>query len=73
MKYGQREIIAPLPIQVKWAGDTAVIVVDNLSIPNGGTYSARVLFYGKTYAGSWSGGEKGGLLTGIITPNKDSK
>lgn len=71
MKYGQREIVAPLPIQVKWAGDTAVIVVDNMAIPNGGTYSARVLFYGKTYAGSWAGGEKGGVLSGIITPNKD--
>ncbi len=67
MKYREQEIVVPIPVQVKWAGDTPVIVVDNLSIPGGGTYSARVLFYEKTYAGSWTGTRRGGLLNGIIT------
>jgi hypothetical protein len=70
MKYGGREMSLPLPIEVKFAGDTPVIVVNNLMIPAGGTYSARVVFYQNTYAGSWTGGDHGGLLSGVITPNK---
>jgi len=72
MKYGNREVVAPIPVQVKWAGDTAVIIVDKMSIPGpggyGGTaYSARVLVYENTYAGNWSGGNRAGLLKGLIT------
>lgn len=67
MKYREQEIVVPIPVQVKWAGDTPVIIVDKLAIPGGGTYSARVLFYEKTYAGSWTGTRRGGLLNGIIT------
>src|SRR5947208_121193 len=66
MKYGDKEIVAPIPVEVKWAGDTPMIVVEKMTVPGGGTYSARVLFYGKTYAGSWTGGEHGGLLSGVI-------
>ena len=71
MKYGDQEIVAPIPVQVKWAGDTAVIIVDKLTIPGGGTYDARVLVYKNTYAGTWSGGERGGLLSGIIEKGKE--
>jgi hypothetical protein len=45
-----------------------VLVVDNMGMPGGGTtYSARVLFHGQSYVGTWSGGENGGLLYGLIT------
>ena len=71
MKYGEREMTIPLPVEVKWAGTTPVLIVDNLQIPGGRSYSARVLFYEKTYAGSWKGGDKGGLLSGIIIKNKE--
>jgi hypothetical protein len=67
MNYGGREMIMPIPVKLKWAGDTPVITVDNLKIPGGGTYSARVLVYDHTYAGTWSGGDKVGLLSGMIT------
>ncbi len=70
MQYGGKEIVAPIPVKVKWAGDTAVIIVDKLAIPGGGTYSARVLVYENTYAGTWSGGDKVGLLSGFITQEK---
>jgi hypothetical protein len=66
MKYGNQEVVLPIPVKVKWAGDTAVIVVDNLTIPGGGTYNARVLVYKGTYAGTWTGGQRGGLLSGMI-------
>ena len=70
MNYGGKEIVAPIPVKVQWAGDTPVIIVDNLKIPNGGTYSARVLVYSNTYAGTWSGGDKIGLLSGTIANEK---
>lgn len=60
-----------MPVQVKWAGDTPVLIVDNLAVPGGATYSARVMFYGKTYSGSWTGGTHGGLLHGVVTNAKE--
>lgn len=67
MKYGGQEIVAPLPAQVKWAGDTAVICITDLAMPTGKKYSARLLIYQDTYAGTWSGGASVGLLNGQIT------
>lgn len=68
IQYGKRDVIAPIPIKVKWAGDTAVIIVDKVPVPGGGVYSARVMVYENTYSGSWTGGDHGGLLNGVITP-----
>jgi hypothetical protein len=73
MRYKQQDIVAPIPVQVKWAGDTALIIVNNLTIPGGGTYSARVLIHEGTYAGTWSGGNHGGLLNGLITKTAEAK
>jgi len=74
MKYGEREFVLPIPVKVKWAGDTPVVIVDHLQMPGGrNSYTARVLFYEHTYAGTWSGGEHGGLLSGIITNEKEEK
>lgn len=71
IQYNKKDIVAPIPVQVKWASDTPVIILDNIPVPGGGTYSARVLFHGKTYAGTWSGGEHVGLLNGAITNEKE--
>jgi hypothetical protein len=57
--------------QVKWAGDTAVIIVDDFALPGSSTYSARVMVYEQTYAGTWSAGDHGGLLSGVITNQKE--
>ena len=73
MKYREQEIVMPIPVQVKFAGDTAIMIVDKLTIPGGGTYSARLLFYERTYSGTWSGGRGGGMLYGVITNEKDDK
>jgi hypothetical protein len=72
IQYGDKNIVAPIPVQVKWAGDTPVIILDKISIPGGGTYSARVLIFEKTYAGTWSGGDHAGLLNGLIKSNKEN-
>ena len=71
IKVNQKEMVVPIPVEVKWAGDAAVLSVDKLQYPGGGTYSARVLFYEHTYAGTWSGGDHGGLMSGVITNEKD--
>lgn len=67
MKYRDQEMVIPIPVQVKFAGDTAILIVDKLSIPGGGTYSARLMFYERTYSGTWAGGRGGGMLYGVIT------
>lgn len=66
MQYRGKEVSVPVPVQVKWAGDTPVITLDKVTIPGMGTYSARVLLFEKTYAGSWSAGDHGGMLHGIV-------
>ena len=71
IQFNKMDIVAPIPVQVKWAGDTPVIIVDKLQYPGGGTYSARLLIYEHTYAGSWSGGDHGGLMNGVITNEKE--
>jgi hypothetical protein len=67
IQYGKVDMVAPIPIQVKWAGDTPVMIVDNLKLSEGAAYSARVLVYENTYAGTWSADDHGGLLNGVIT------
>ena len=71
IQYGKKDITAPIPVQVKWAGDTPVIVVDDVGVPGSGTYSARVMIYDNTYAGTWKGGDHGGLMNGVITQQKE--
>ncbi len=70
IEYDGRSFVFPVPVQVKWAGDTPVIVVDKLVAP-GGTYSARVMIFEKSYSGTWTAGDHGGLLHGLILPAKE--
>jgi hypothetical protein len=56
----------PLPLQVKWAGDTPVITLTDMALPGMGTYTARVLIYRGQYAGTWSGRNGGGKVFGRI-------
>lgn len=66
IQFGDRDVTLPVPVEVKWAGDTPVITVTRLGFPGIGTYSARVLVYEDTYAGTWSGSNHQGLLNGVI-------
>lgn len=71
VQYGDREpVTVPLPLTVKWAGDTPVITLNKLSLPLLGTYSARVVFNEGRYAGTWSGADHGGALFGRIVPDE---
>ena len=64
IKYGDRDISFPVPVQVRWAGRTPVITLDSVTIPPLGTFDARVLMRRGKYAGTWQHGKKGGHLFG---------
>ncbi|HUY33523.1 MAG TPA: hypothetical protein VMV69_12305 [Pirellulales bacterium] len=72
-QYGKDAAI-PLPLEVKWAGDTPVITLTDAKIPGVGTFTARVLFYRGEYAGTWAAGDHGGKLFGkIVKEETDDK
>jgi len=66
IQYGGKDVTIPVPVQLKWAGDTPVITLDKAALPGLGSYSARVLVYENTYAGTWSASDHGGMLHGVI-------
>jgi hypothetical protein len=66
IQYGDHDVTIPLPLQVKWAGDTPIITLTDMLIPGLGTYTARVVIYRGQYAGTWSGADHGGHLFGKI-------
>ena len=66
IQYGGRDLTLPLPVPVRWAGDTPVISVTDLTVPGAGTYTAHVVIYRGRYAGTWSGADHGGAMWGKI-------
>jgi len=64
--YGGKDMVIPLMVDVHWADDTPVLGVTKLAVPGMGVYSARILFYGDQYAGTWSGGTFGGKMFGRV-------
>lgn len=66
LQFGSHDLPVPVPVQIKWAGDTPVITLTDLTIPGLGTYTARVLLYRDQYAGTWSSKDHGGQLFGKI-------
>lgn len=68
IQYGQRDVTVPITLPIEWAGNTPVIVVDDLTIPGMGTFSARVMFFDGHYSGYWKHGDRGGHMFGIIQP-----
>src|SRR5215207_3517626 len=70
-RIGNSKVPLPLPVPVKWAGDTPVISVTKLAVPTKGTFTARVVIYGDHYAGTWDGGDHGGQMWGRIERAQD--
>lgn len=70
IQYGENDFTVPIPLTVKWAGDTPVITLTDMRIAGSGPYTARVLFHDDKYAGTWSAGAgddaHGGHLYGRI-------
>lgn len=66
IQYNNNDVKVPLPLEVKWAGDTPVITLTKVLVPGLGTFTARVLFYNNEYAGTWSAGDHGGHMYGKV-------
>jgi hypothetical protein len=66
VEFRGQAMTVPLPLQIKWAGDTPMITLTDQALPGMGTYTARVLVYRGQYAGTWSGRNGGGKVFGKI-------
>jgi len=66
IEYGGKDVTIPIPLPVRWAGDTPVVVVDEVELPGFGAVSARVMFFDGHYAGYWKHGTHSGNLFGEI-------
>ena len=66
IKYGNKDFTVPVPLFVRWAGETPVMTMDKITLPGFGTFSARVVLHVDKYAGTWHHDDKGGHLFGRI-------
>ena len=73
IKYGNVDLSVPVPVEVKWAGKTPVITLDNITIPGLGTFSSRVVLDQGKYAGTWTHDKVGGHMFGKIVPLTDEE
>ena len=71
IQYGSHDVTVPVPVKVKWAGDTPILTLTDVAIPGLGTFTARVLFYDKNYVGVWRHGEHSGQHFGRIIPETE--
>jgi hypothetical protein len=73
VKYGNKDVTLPIPLEIKWAGDTPVITLTDLAIPSLGTFTSRVVIYDGKYAGTWQHGKIGGSLFGRLEKASEEK
>ena len=73
VKYGDKDVTVPMPLEIKWAGDTPIITLTDFTIPGLGTFTSRVVIYENRYAGTWQHGQVGGHLFGRLEKAKDEK
>jgi hypothetical protein len=66
------DLVFPIPMKIRWAGDTPMILMTNEKIPGMGTFTARVFFYENRYAGTWQHGAVGGHMWGLIRKGKQA-
>ena len=66
IKYAEHDVTLPVPLEIKWAGSTPVITLDNVTLPGLGTFDARVVLDDDKYAGTWQHDDVGGHLFGRI-------
>ncbi|GIW93983.1 MAG: hypothetical protein KatS3mg110_2024 [Pirellulaceae bacterium] len=71
IRYGEHDVTLPIPLEVKWAGNTPIITLDNVTIPGLGTFDARVVLHDGKYAGTWRHGNVSGHLFGTIEKAPD--
>ena len=81
IQYNKKDVAVAMNLPVKFAGDTPVISLTNFSVPGFGTFTARVVIYNGSYAGTWSSTAAntsgpganlphGGMLFGKVVKNE---
>jgi hypothetical protein len=74
VNYQGKEIEYPFPAVVKFAGDTAVLILNDVRTGrDAAKWSARVLFHDNVYAGRWwetANRDHAGTIAGTITQAK---
>jgi hypothetical protein len=73
IKYNDHDVTIPIPLAVRWAGDTPVITLDSADIPGFGSFTARVLIHDDSFAGMWSGGSHRGELYGRVVKGSEKE
>jgi hypothetical protein len=66
MRYAGIDVTLPITVPMRWVGDTPMITLTDLAVPTLGTFTARVMFFGDRYAGTWQHGNVGGHMFGRI-------
>ena len=66
MRHGDTDMTLPITVPMRFIGDTPVVMLTDYTIPTLGTFTARVMFDGDRYAGTWQHGRVGGLMYGRI-------
>jgi hypothetical protein len=74
IKYGKVDATLPITVPVVWAGDTPMVSLTDATLPGlGEAFSARVIFHGDRYAGTWQHGKVGGHMFGRIEKPKTTE
>jgi hypothetical protein len=67
IKYGNKDMTVPVPLEIQWAGETPIITMTDMAIPGlGEKFSTRVVIYDGMYAGTWAHGPVKGHMFGTI-------
>jgi hypothetical protein len=65
--YLTQDVTLPITVPVVWAGDTPMVSLSDSTLPGlGNQLSAKVVFDGDRYAGTWQHGKFGGHMWGRI-------
>lgn len=76
-QFRNQEMEFPILCSVRFAGDSAVLILDNVRAgPGKANWSARVLFHDDVYAGRWwetANLEHGGTIAGTITRSEATR
>ncbi|HVU87165.1 MAG TPA: hypothetical protein VHD36_07580 [Pirellulales bacterium] len=72
VKYLSQDLTLPITVPVVWAGDTPMVSLSDSTLPGlGSQLSAKVIFDGQRYAGTWQHGKFGGHMWGRIERGDD--
>jgi len=76
-EYNGQQIEHPIQATVKFAGDTAVLILDNVrASPGKSNLSARVMFHDDVYTGRWwetANREHGGTISGTVSRQQNQQ